>query len=256
WCRSLSDNTSSVDYELKGQIFNITPFITNLSTSHTKNGGNFSFSLVPVLAERDTETGKWALKKDTSIINEETGEVIVQSNLHDIRNNTLVRSQLLFHNMIGANDVVFIRYETLELEREQRMQDNSSFLIDKRNLGGRIYDLIGLVDRNTSSTNFGSYTNEITITGRDLSKLFIEDGTYFYAMENKQGVFHLQGGATKKNELSRRIIGTNAHLYLGLYFNNSIEEIIKFVIQQLSTIKVVPDDLFESYRNNNSFIEN
>src|SRR5690606_7616372 len=86
--------------------------------------------------------------------------------------------------------------------------------------------------------------------------LFIEDGTYFYAMENKQGVFHLQGGATKKNELSRRIIGTNAHLYLGLYFNNSIEEIIKFVIQQLSTIKVVPDDLFESYRNNNSFIEN
>src|SRR5690606_15930423 len=71
-----------------------------------------------------------------------------------------------------------------------------------------------------------------------------------------QGVFHLQGGATKKNELSRRIIGTNAHLYLGLYFNNSIEEIIKFVIQQLSTIKVVPDDLFESYRNNNSFIEN
>lgn len=247
WCRALSENPSSVDFELKGQIFNITPFVTELQTSNTKNGGNFSFSLIPAVAERDKDTGKWILKKYSTLISEDNRDIINNVDTHTDIESSLKRNQIFFHNAINTNDLVFIRYETLEMESSQRLMDNSEFVIDKSNLAGRIYDQIGLVDRNVLSNNFEINDARVNISGRDLSKLFIEDGTYFYAMEYKDGTYRMQGGASQKNELTQRVIGAGAHLYLGNYYNNSIEEILKFVIQQLSNIKIVPDDLFDSY---------
>jgi hypothetical protein len=250
WCRSLSDNNSPFSNELTGQIFNITPFVYSLQTSNTKNGGNFNLSLSPINAERDPETGQWMLKRGSYLgINEK--EVVTHSYSHqDVRVDgkvTTVRNQFLLHNIIGTNDLFFIRYETLQTESEQRLKDNAAFYVDKKDLPNRIYDMIGLVDSNTLASQFESNEIGVSIRGRDLSKLFIDDGTYFYSAESKQGVFYLQGGASAKNQYTQRIISDNAYLYLGLYYNNSIEDILKFVIQQLSTIKVVPDALFSAY---------
>lgn len=247
WCRSLSSNINSEGSELKGQIFNITPFITQLTSSNTKDGGNFTFNVSPILGEKDNISGKWILKDGSFLLNSETGEVLTQTHLHDYNGGSIERSQLLFHNMIGTNDLVFIRYETLDMEVDQRIRDVSDFIINKSDIAGRLYDMIGLVDRNLVSNNFETQMTEITITGRDLSKLFIEDGTYFYSLENKEGVMYVNGAASANSSLMNRVVSTNAYMYLGLYYNNTIEEIIKFVIQQLSGIKVVPDDLFESY---------
>lgn len=251
WCRALSDNNSVFSNDLKGQIFNITPFITNLSTSHTKSGATFSLNLTPINAEKDNETGQWALKQNSVIESDDEKEVVSESFTHERSQingiDKIVRSQFLFHNIISSNDLIFIRFETLEKEAQQRLKDNSKFVVDKSNLAERIYDMIGLVDSNTLASNFESNDIQISVRGRDLSKLFIEDGSYFYSMEQKQGVFYLQGGASRQNELTQRIISDNAYLYLGLYYNNSIEDILKFVIQQLTNIRIVPDDLFESY---------
>lgn len=249
WCRALNENTNG---ELNGQIFNVTPFVTNLQTTHTKSGSGFSFTLAPINAELNPETGQWKVKKG-SIIQNDNSDYVSVATANEVQTingkKKIVRNQFLFHNIISTNDLVFIRYETLKLEEKQRLRDNANFIVDKKELANRVYDMIGMVDENTITSQFEANDASVSIRGRDLSKLFIEDGTYFYPYESKQGVLYLQGGSTQKNELTQRIINENSQLYLGLYYNNSIEEILKFVIQQLSTIKVVPNDLFSSYSN-------
>ena len=48
WCRALSNTEISDEVEFnKGEIFNVTPFVQRLTTSNSKGGGNFSFTLPP-----------------------------------------------------------------------------------------------------------------------------------------------------------------------------------------------------------------
>lgn len=256
WCRALCDN--SLHLENNGQIFNITPFVEKVSTNVGKNGGNFQLTLPPLACELDPETEKWIIKKasltsykrDTNNQSmQNDGYVASSSMLYEDKEGNVRRSQFLFHNILNTNDVVFIRYETLDLEKQQRIDDGQNFIINKDQLPGRIYDMIGLIDQNIQTVNGTSNDVSINISGRDLSKLFIEDGTYFYALEMAQGQLNFAGGSTQQNDLMQRVYSDNALQYFGLYFNNSIENVLKFVIQQLSTIKVVPNDLFESYGN-------
>lgn len=250
WCRSLSTHYTDLNNELEGAIFNITPFIKNLSITNTKDGGNFNISLFPVAAERDPASGSWVVKSSSMLYSLEgrKEELLNYLDIYDQRNEggEIVQEQLLLHNLINPNDLVFIRFETLEIEKEKRELEED-FIISQSQLPGNIYDMIGLVDRNKSEKQYELNSADISITGRDLSKLFIEDGSYFYSMENKQGVLYLNGGASAKNNFTQRIISTNAYQYLGLYFNNSIENILKFIIQQLANISVVPNSLFSSY---------
>lgn len=251
WCRALS-NTQ----ENEGQIVNITPFIQKVSTNVDKNGGNFQLTLPPLVCELG-ENKKWIIKKkslqnyQTSKNNSLQGDgYVAEASLFKIgKDGGLKRNELLFHNIISSNDMVWIRFETLEIEKEQRAKDNVDFYIDKSNLAGRIYDMIGLVDSNIQVVNPQDNDVTIQVNGRDLSKLFIEDGSYFYALEMSQGQLSFAGGSTQQNSLMQRVFSDNALQYFNSYFNNSIENVLKFVIQQLSTIKVVPDNLFTSYGN-------
>lgn len=264
WCRSLSPR-SDEDNELTGQFFNLSPFIEKLTTNSTKSGGNFQIKLPPLVCELDNETNHWKLKKaaieqyvaggsgsslqedgylaHSSILQSESVEENPSKDADDL----LVRSQMLFHNIIGSNDLVYIRFETLEMEKDQRYTDAQEYYISKNNLANRIYDMIGLVDSNNQSVNPANNDVSINITGRDLSKMFIEDGTYFYALENSQGILKFSGQSTAKNSQLNRIFADNGMSFIGLYLFNSIEYILKFIMQQLSSIKIVPDDLFISY---------
>lgn len=251
WCRALSNDVK--DGDLEGSFFDITPFCDNLTTSASKNGGNFQIGLGPILAEQDATDGRWSIKAQTLTISDDKQQFLASSStdkLVTVNGKTAsVRSSFMLHNCITTNDLVFIRFETLSLEQEQRAQDfaKGAFYIDKNDIAGRIYDMIGLVDKNSISVDHENRDVTIRVEGRDLSKLFIDDGTYFYALENKQGTLNFAGGSTAQNDLTRRLIYDNSIPYLGLYFNNSIENVLKFVIQQLSTIEVVPQDLFSSY---------
>lgn len=262
WCRALSETG-----ENKGQIFNITPFVSKLNTNVGKNGGNFQISVAPLVCELN-ERGQWTIKRNslkkyknnnyTSLQN--SGYLaeasilktsLEQPDPNKASDNVLKRQQFLFHNIITPNDMVWIRYETLDMEKEQRIEDNSDFYIDKSKIAGRVYDMIGLVDSNTITVNPDNNDVSISIVGRDLSKLFIEDGTYFYPLEMSQGKLNFAGGSTAENELMQRVFSDNALQFLNTWLNNSIEQVLKFIIQQLSTIKVVPDDLFTSYVDSN-----
>lgn len=257
WCRSLSPSSDD-DGELTGSIFDLTPFIEKCSTNVSKNGGNWSISLPPLVCQLD-ENNKWVISKENITQYETENETslegmgyVAQGAMHtvgedEIGQAEINRNKFLFHNMIRSNDLIFIRFETLDIERDQRYEDSRRFFIDKSNLANRIYDMIGLVDSNTQSVNPNTNDVSTILVGRDLSKLFIEDGTYFYALENSQGILRLAGQSTAKNILTQRLISDGAINFIGMYEYKSIDHIFKFIIQQLSNIKVVPNNLFSSY---------
>lgn len=257
WCRALS----LLDDAIEGELIDITPFIDKLTTFVGKNGGNFTFSLPPLVGKLETvEVGgklhtRWVLSQESLKYDTNTGEYLSDASLY--QDNSLKRNEFYFSDTLQDNDLVFIRHETLEMEKTQREKDSSLLGIGRHNLPGRIYDMIGLID--TNQLTVSPETNDVTIEikGRDLVKLFIDDGVYFYNLENMAGQFRLAGASTVENELARRIIGSNSLYYLNLFQNNSIENILKFVIQQLSNIGIAPDSLFESYgdRRNTSYLE-
>lgn len=256
WCRALSFS----DTDIEGELIDITPFIGKLNTFVGKNGGNFSFDLSQIICHLETtevdgkKHNRWVLSKNLNI-DSQSGEYLSNVNIFD--SDELRRSNFFFHIVLQDNDLVFIRHETLEMEKDQRDSDNSLLGITKFNIPERIYDMIGLIDTNNQSVNVGNNDISIEIKGRDLIKLLIDDGVYFYNLENLSGQWRLAGSSTAKNELMRRIIGSNALYYLNLFQNNSIENIVKFVIQQLSTIEIVPSSLFDGYgdRRNSSFLD-
>ena len=261
WCRALSatyDKDGS-GQDMEGEIFDITPFIEKLSTTVGKNGGNFQITLPPLVCEMETTRDQssgcisnyYVIKKQFIKYNTENGipgqDIGFDATGSILKEDSDKRENFLFHNILSCNDLVFIRFETLDIEANDRLSDRDNFYVDRSNLAGKIYDMIGLIDSNTLSINAASNDVSIEITGRDLIKPFIEDGTYFYALENSQGQLNLAGDSTAKNEFTQRVFSNNALQYLSLYFNTSIENILKFVIQQLSSISIVPSTLFTSY---------
>jgi hypothetical protein len=258
WCRSLSSKEDESE-ELQGQFLDLSPFIQKATTNIGRNGGNWSITLPPLICELDQDR-KWVIRKKT--INQfdnpngfYTPEYVAEGSMFEFDTNgdALRRNQFYFNNAIRSNDLIFIRFETLKLEKEQRYQDAQNFYIDKSNIPNRIYDMIGLVDSVSMSTNAASNDVTINVSGRDLSKLLIEDGVFFYPNELKAGQIHQIGQSTIKNNLLSRIYGDGALSFLSLYMHTSIEYILKFVLDQLSNIKIVPDNLFAAYgdkRNN------
>jgi hypothetical protein len=250
WCRALSPKEDE-SRELTGQFFDLTPFVQRVQTNVGKNGGNFEIILPPLVCELKDK--QWVLSKNiSSYINDNETSLqgdgyVAESELLKFKNDELIKNQFFFHNIINSNDLIFIRFETLNMEKRQRYLDSQPYYVNKNNIANRIYDMIGLVDNNIKSENYLGNDVTISITGRDLSKLFIEDGTYFYALENSQGLLKFAGQSEQKNSLINRIFADGAYNFIGLYLFNSIENILKFIIQQLSNIKIVPDDLFISY---------
>jgi hypothetical protein len=241
WCKGLTPGTD--ENELKGELFDLTPFIESVSTNIGKTGGNFQIALPPLVCELDN-SDRWVIKRATLTQYQQSNEYVAQGDLY---NDELSRNQFLFQNLITPNDLVFIRFETLHLEKEQRIQESRNYNIDKNLIAGRIYDMIGLVDTTSISINSQNNDVRIQIEGRDLSKLFIDDGTYFYALESTQGIIKVAGETRLKNSLLGRTVGDGTILFMNMFQFNTIEYIIQFVIQQLSNIKIVPDDLFTSY---------
>ncbi|MBS0031608.1 M15 family metallopeptidase [Chitinophaga sp. 22321] len=252
WAKALSDPG---DTSKKGKIFNVTPYLTKAATNVTKEGGgHFQLSLAPVVCT--LEHSKWVLKENEVIQyvdndSLEPKQFFSFSNLYndiykeDDTNHQ--RNAFFFNNVISSNDLVFIRFETLEMEKDQRSEDTVSDFIDPSGLPGRIYDMIGLVDKVNIHISPANTDVSIDITGRDLSKLFYEDGCYFFPMEFTKGKLAQPGSASNDDPLMKRVSNETGLAYLGLYFAQPLNKIFQFIIQQLANVSIVPDELFSSY---------
>lgn len=248
---------------IEGSWLDISPFIEQMNTSVTESGGNFSFSISPVVGTYDEKEG-WLLDPyfitnhiNSDIRNSYTAKTV----LHKIQNGELKRNQFLFNNLLSENDLVYIRFESLKLEEVDRNNLKQKLRLTGNDIPSqvnpingemtqeRIYDMIGFIDSNSVQSNFSSSGISITISGRDLVKTIIDDGTYFFPQEFASGMFLSPGDADRNNSrMIKRCLFTGSLQNLSIYYEKSIQTIMQFVISQLSNTGYVPNSVFYGYR--------
>jgi len=226
WCRALS---TQVHKELKGDFIDVSPFITDLNIAVGKGGGTFSFNIAPVSDNVLKELGY------------EFYEIAFLNKLFN--RDASLRYNPFFHKYINTNDLVFIRFETLKIERRSKKKKNIGF----SDLPNQIYDMIGLVDSNAVSTSPMNNDLVISIVGRDLMKLLIEDASYFYPTMFAENLYT---NIPDQNKIIQRLLvsGQYNHLIISKRYQ-SISVLLRFIINQLSNMGVVPDSLFKGYAN-------
>lgn len=212
------------------ELIDITPFITELSITNTVNGGSWTIVLSPVISKYVRE---WQMSGV-----EEFGDNVFAKGNNDER--------FYFVDIIQPNDIIFIRFETLKNEVKQRVLKNDNFTVPLSQLSRGIYDMIGLVDSAEIFNDKQSNNVTISLEGRDLVKLLIEDGTYFFATEYIPGGIFVQNQDVNARDLAiNRIDGK---LYqLSLASVKSIDFSLKFIINALSNIRICDDNVFSSY---------
>jgi hypothetical protein len=221
------------------KIINITPFINSANISKS-DSGIFSLNISPL--------------DDLGIYYDIGGDNMV--NYFNIRKSNGHTQNDFFTSNIQYNDIVFIRFEKLKLEPKGSDNPFFEFEIGKNKLPGQVWDMIGLVDSISSNVDFNSSDFSISIAGRDLYKLLIEDASYFLSLAYIIGesnsiidIYNKEDKWFKRMGVSNGDNGWyNPNQYQFLSSQRSISDSIGFIVNQLSNLGVIGDsDLFSYY---------
>ena len=262
--------------------------IISLATSVTSNGGSFTMRL-PIISARsegvsviyDVLKGKDgkreygdmsgqrgnASKNDVSYEYGEKGEYYAKSSFDDIESN-------YFNWLISSNDILFISFEKLDMElvkdfykdedgNPYQSGDTDNFKVSTK-LANGVYDMIGLVDEVKVVTNSQSSEAYVEITGRDLMKLLIEDGSFFFnpsTTSDPSRVFANEQSYGKQGDIREADVMNNTYNnpinrlrrvtgeidIFANRINMDISYILKGVISQLANVEVVPGYVFETW---------
>jgi len=283
WCKSTDDKS--------GNLIDITNYVENISTTVTKEGGNFSVTLPWINYKRDDLTflldvDMFQFEALNNIISKNTSMQIAtddqtrrsaDNSFYDTANDLgyngkyWKRNRSYFQDLLQNNDLIFIKFEkmVMDQDRDQRIDpDDTTGLISSKELFGGVFDMIGLVDT-CSENSVGDNSNKSdTIRGRDLSKLLIDDGTYFFPVEYaaKSSEDIIKNSSTRKSG-RRMIIPANTFtndkntenydysldggITPDVSFNfdkaQTIKEWITFIFSQLTNIQICPDVVFSAY---------
>ena len=242
WCRALGDETTP------GRLVNATPFLESVTINNSEHGGNFTLKLAPIKSKYVDGEG-W--KIDETAIKQYffqdnfayLSRVPVTKLVEDV-----VRWQeYFFHNVVSSNDVVFVQFEVMEMEKNRISGDkfDNNLYVSTQSIPGRNFDMIGLVDSNSINQSPANSDVSISIGGRDLMKLLLEDGCYFFPLDfaSENGGFVNTGS---NNPSFRRLV--NGELaFFNAYVDRSIEFSLKFIFNLLANIKVCDNRLFQYY---------
>ena len=262
WIRGLSSEAplqgDNIFDDLTGKWMDVTPFVKSVNTNVDGNGGNFQIEFSPIMCEAYGPDG-WVLRPKTvrnyeknDIINQQTVSV---AGIHEIdrsaknkfnpKAGTLRRNSLFFHHVVSPNDLVYIRFETMQMDYEDRKKTAEKFELNNDDIPNRPYDMIGLVD--TCLENTTGSTNDITVTvsGRDLVKTIIDDGSYFYATPAHDLTTTFPNGP--QDGLVQRLTANGRYPILAEYSYRSIVDSMMFLMNCISGISIVPDSIFTGY---------
>jgi len=258
WSKSLNSDVSGVpgseQISYDKTLINITPFIININTHVGADGGTFSFSLDPIVGKIG-DNGKWEIdwQHIKSTLN---GEYISQIPIKDRDN---LKSNFFFSNVLFSNDLIFIRFETLESEQDRFYNNGenpdlnvpNNFIFSADNLKDKIFDFIGLIDTTHLTENAGNSDISIDVTGRCLTKLLIEDGVYFYPSDFiSGGIF---ANINEDDEVLQRFDGKLlGRFQVGF---KKLDFVLQFIFNALSNIEICSDTLFESYKQNGELLK-
>ena len=206
------------------KLYNISKWIVTMNTTKNFDIGNFAMMLTPTEdldVTQDVE--HFSLKNDAGGINRDW-----------------------FSNYIQRNDLVFLRYERLVMEGIKDELTKTAE-VDLSRLKDCKWDMIGLVDTVSMSANFENTDYSVTVAGRDLGKLFIEDGSYFIPLKYVEGSKDrwFYGGNPETSWFKRNCINGNFD-YCFMYEFQKIKNYLWFIIDQLSCIEIVDSQALSS----------
>jgi hypothetical protein len=261
WCKALGESGRWIDVSL---------FVQSVKTFQGKNGGNFQLQLATVTGVYNEIDG-WNIPTEAfeSYVDDQGQTTFVSKNsmhkflqtkqgiLQDKSNvSTLERNNYFFHLTVQSNDIVMVRLKNMELEsnNQDRFRELGNIFIEPSQIPGKIYDMIGLVDKNNLETSAEGSVVSVSVVGRDLTKTIIEDGSYFFpisfASDQRKTFFE---NSADDNRGVRRIQTTgNAEPddIFNAYLNNTIGDVIQFILSQEANIQVCPDEVFAAYPDN------
>lgn len=215
-------------------ILDVTNFIYSLNISKGREG-SFSIDLSAVGGLDDliyTANGQTINYFSTEKANK-SGKQIFQDSY--------------FHKMLQINDIVFIRFEKLAIEKDRNKEND--LLIPKYMLPNQIWDMVGLIDTNSQSYSPESNMLRVGISGRDFSKLLTDDGAYFFPYALVEGSDNFFINTDNDNRFLKRMFVNSQLNILFAYSYRSISDTLGFVFNQLTNIGVLPvgNDLFSGY---------
>lgn len=243
-------------------FMNISSYIISMSTMSGKEGGSFTLRL-PII---DTENYFRFIGKNSVTQNSKKSKNFYQADGDYYAKIDFSRVESnLFSWLISSNDLLFLSFEKLAMEpaRDLSNQDSDAWGINTK-ISGKVYDMIALVDDVKVVTDAASASAFVEITGRDLMKLLIEDGSFFYnpsVASNPSSVF---ANATEEmshgdirdvlivngeptNPFNRLRRSSEEIDVFSNQMNMDIAFILKGVISQLANIEVVPGYVFNSW---------
>lgn len=231
----------------------LSSYIISLSTMVGKNGGSFTLRLPIIEAGTELFTGKVG-KKDVLRFND---EFFHKSSFSSVEKN-------YFNWLISSNDLLFISFEKLEMEGERKEYEDFDNFNASTKISGNVYDMIALVDDVRVMTNPETAEAYVEVTGRDLMKLLIEDGSFFWnysTTSDPTTIFANQSQAGKQGDINdtdlsgeiyndpiNRIRQQSGEIdVFANGINMDIDFILKGVISRLANIEVVPSYVFDSW---------
>lgn len=262
WFKSLYyagglDDLSSIFFRSTNNKFiDISDFIINVATNVNASGGTFSITL-PIInsIEQLVKIKPWGDSNSpimrTFSYSDRSAQQIDMYKYGKFffhKGGMLAMDKNYFNWLIQSNDLIFISFEKLEMEKT---------------LGTNVFDMIGLVDNVTVNQNANGQ-GSVTVTGRDLMKLLTDDSSLFFNTSTVWGESQIfantesmgkQGdirdadinGGKNSSPINRLRRATNQIDVFAAPINRSLEFIMKGVISQLANIEVVPDYVFEDW---------
>lgn len=221
-----------------GKIIDISQFIVACNTNKVATNGGFSIRLSPIKGQ-SSPTG--------------FGNGFIENFNTNQTDGTLVKS--FWEKFINQNDLIFIRFEKLAMEKDVTLKGeidsieiSPSELVNS-NSNYNVWDMIGFLDSCTVTYSATANVSFVDLVGRDFSKLFTEDGSYFMPLKWVEGSKDrwFYGGDEADAWFKRNVVTGNYNYFFNYGFKR-IRETLWFIINILSNIGIVPDDLFSSYQ--------
>lgn len=290
WSRSLSPEES--------RLLDISEFVYSVATNVGKNGGNFNLRLPKihyrnqngniVVSGKRQNGADFVAKQLTHTIADINQYKFVARNHDDnhyqadTQSQYFKRTNSLFEDVLQKNDLVFISYEKIGVDtargrdkvEKQGYYENGLRWVDASALAGNTFTLMGLVDTIGSTNGNKGLEAEVTITGRDFSKVLLEDGVQFfmitYGLKNAGQVlqtnddfarerFTIQPYASEPTatqfEKNIQLITNTALQDSGFNFfvPHTVAEFLTYVFSKLTHMPVLEGNLFKAYHHK-SFI--
>lgn len=248
-------NTDQFLYETLGEtavydtdyLKDISRLISSITTNVTNTGGNFNITLAlsGIAYSFDNEKATFFIqhryKNPPTLFNKlSTDKVLSDDSLA---------------NLFNINNLFFIKFEQLKLEQSTISASDPNYnshvvVVNKTKIAGQVWDMIGLLDSITVIKNHENNDMSVVLEGRDLMKVLLEDGAYFYPIQFANNIFsNIQDDdkLLKRTFTSKSGSGPGEYNAFLMQSYRSIKQQLQIIFNQLSNLGIVDDNFFIDY---------